>query len=323
MNGKVRGIRFMTGLGMNSFPFMTDPACKEMIQADCIFLMAPSRESRRKGLLNVLPGHLRNAAVRWTEAHGLPDVCVVAVTPMDRHGYFRIPLCLIHERFYVDNAKKVIVEANPRLPVVFGDTEVHVRDVDCIVEAEYDLPTIEPSVPDSEERVIGQYIAELVHDGDCIQLGIGGIPDAAAHALPGKRDLGIHTEMLTNSLVDLVEAGVITGAKKTLHRGKIVGTFALGNHRLYDMIDENPGVALMKGGYVNLPSVIAQNDNFVSINTGMNVDLGGQICSESIGSLHYSGSGGQADTAIGALHAKGGRNIIALTRSFRWEASSP
>lgn len=310
--GKVHGVRYMSGLGMRFYPFMTDPACRETFQYDCIFLMAPGREAHRKGMLNVLPGHLHNGLERWVDANGSPNVFLVAATPMDRHGYFRVPLCLIQERYLMEHAETIIVEVNPNLPTVFGDTELHVRDVDCIVEADYALPTIEPSVPSGAEETIGNYIAELVRDGDCIQLGIGGIPDAAAHALMDKHDLGVHTEMLTNSLVDLVEAGVVTGARKNLHRGKIVGAFALGNQRLYDMLDENPGVALMRGEYVNNPTVIAQNDNFVSINTGMSVDLGGQVCSESIGSLHYSGSGGQADTAIGALNSRGGRNVIAM-----------
>ena len=143
-------------------------------------------------------------------------------------------------------------------------------------------------------------------------LGIGGIPDAAALSLKGKHDLGVHSEMITNSMVTLVENGVITGRKKTLHKGKIVGTFAYGTQKLYDMLDNNPGVLLLRGDYVNDPWVIARNDNFVSVNSCLSVDLSGQVCSESIGHRQYSGSGGQVDMAVGASHAKGGRNIIAV-----------
>jgi acyl-CoA hydrolase len=313
LNGKVHDIHFMSGLGMSLFPFMTDPACQETFSTDCIFFMGPARKAHRMGHVNVFPGHLHNGAIRWSQAHDGRTVFMVAVTPMDRHGYFRIPLSVIHERYMLEHADVVIVEVNPNLPTVFGDTEVHIREVDYVVEAEpYDLPTVSSSTPNETEKIIGQYIAELVPDGSCIQLGIGGIPDAAAHALVDKHDLGVHTEMLTNSLVDLVEAGAITCAKKNVNPGKMVGAFALGDQRLYDMIDENPGVALMRGQYVNNPMYIAQNDNFVSINTGLTMDLTGQVCSETIGSLHYSGSGGQADTAIGALHSKGGKNIIAM-----------
>jgi len=312
LNGKVRGIKYQSGLGMRSYPFMTDPDCRETFQYDCIFLMGPGREAHRQGLLNVIPAHLHNGIHRWCEANGKANVFIVAVSPMDKHGYFRVPLSVIQERYLLETAGTIIVEVNPNLPATLGDTQLHVRDVDCIIETDYDIPTLEPGEITDTDRVIGEYIAEQIHDGDCIQLGIGGIPDAAAHALLTKHDLGVHTEMIGNSMVDLVEAGVITGAKKNINRGKIIGAFAMGNQRLYDMLDNNPGVELRRGEYVNDPQVISQNDNFISINTALSIDLGGQVCSESIGSLQYSGSGGQVDTAVGALHAQGGRNIIAV-----------
>ena len=312
LHGRVKNIKFFSGLGMRPYPFFSDPAYRDTFQSDCIFLMAPGRQAHRAGLLNVYPGHLHNGAMRWIDNHEGRKVGMIAVTPMDRHGYCRIPLCLIHEKRLIEEADLVIAEVNPQLPIVFGDTEVHISDIDCLIETDYAIPSIPASTPTEEEQIIGKYIAELVPDGSCIQLGIGGIPDAVAGALMDKHDLGVHTEMLTNSLVDLVDAGVITGKKKNLNRGKIVGAFALGSQKLYDMIRENPGVSLMQGKYVNNPATIAQINHFVSINTGMTIDLSGQICSETIGSLHYSGSGGQADTAIGATHAPGGKNIIAL-----------
>ena len=174
-----------------------------------------------------------------------------------------------------------------------------------------------PSLPTRIRRnvrakdAIGKAAAELVHDGDTIQLGIGGIPDAAALALKDKHDLGVHSEMITNSMVELVKQGVITGRKKNFMPGKIVGTFAYGTQALYDLLEENPGVRMLRGETVNDPRIVAQNDNFVSINACLSVDLTGQVCSESIGSRQYSGSGGQSDMAVGATHSKGGRNIIA------------
>jgi len=212
----------------------------------------------------------------------------------------------------LEKADLVIVEVTPDMPVIYGDNEIHISQVDFIVEGNGTLPEIPASEPTVVEKAIGAHIAELVHDGDTIQLGIGGIPDAVGQCLLSKHDLGVHTEMITNSIVDLVAAGVVNGRKKSIHRGKIVGTFTLGNRMLYDFLDENPSVMLMPGSYVNHPSVIAQNDNMISINTTLNVDLTGQCASESIGSLQYSGSGGQSDTAIGALHAKNGRNVIAV-----------
>lgn len=313
--GKVNNIHFMNGLGMRNYPFINEEQYQETFTNECVFLMKPGREAHGKQLLNFLPGHLHNANIRWLKEknNGILNVCIVAATPMDEFGYFRVSLSLIQERWLMDHAEKIIVEVNSNIPLVYGETEIHITDVDCIVEAKSDLPILEKADVKETEKTIGGYISALVKDGDCIQLGIGGIPDAAADALMGKHDLGIHTEMITNSMVDLVEAGVITGKKKNLHKGKIVGAFALGNQRLYDFLDNNPSVVMLRGNYVNNPVNISKNDNFTSINTCISVDLGGQICSESIGSRQYSGSGGQADTAVGALHSRGGKNIIALT----------
>jgi acyl-CoA hydrolase len=189
---------------------------------------------------------------------------------------------------------------------------VHVSDIDYMVEVDYDVPVLPDTEPNEKDLAIGQHIANYIHDGDTIQLGIGAIPNAVAHALKDKKDLGVHTEMLTTGFMKLYQQGVITNKKKTLHPGKMVAAFALGTKELYDFIDDNPGILLLDGNYVNDPSVIAKNDNQVSINTTLQVDLAGQCASESIGSTQYSGTGGQTDTATGAQKAKGGRSFIAL-----------
>ena len=311
LNGKVHGLKFISGLGMRDYPFLSDPACQESFTTDCIFMMGAARKSHKAGLCNIFPAHLHNGIVRWMD-HNPVNVFMVAATPMDEHGYFRMSMCLIQERELLEAADIVIVEVTPDMPSIHGETQIHISQVDCIVEGCGKMPELPASQPTAVEAAIGAHIAELVNDGDTIQLGIGGIPDSVGRCLMDKRDLGVHTEMVTNCMLDLVEAGVITGAKKSLHKGKIVGTFSLGSRRLYDFLNNNPSIMFMPGSYVNHPSVIAQNDNMISINTTLNVDLAGQCASESIGSLQYSGSGGQADTAIGALHAKGGRNVIAV-----------
>ncbi len=311
LTGKVHDLKFYSGLGMRDYPFLSDPACQETFRTDCVFMMGAGRSSHRKGLTSVYPANLHNGAARWME-HNPLNVFMVAVTPMDNHGYFRMSMCLIHEREMLEKADLVIVEITPDMPEIYGDTEIHISQVDYIVEGDGRMPEIPSAEPTAVERAIGAHIAELVQDGDTIQLGIGGIPDAVGQCLLTKRDLGVHTEMITNSIVNLVEAGVVTGRKKTLHPGKIVGTFTLGNRKLYDFLDRNPSILIMPGSYVNHPAVIAQNENMISINTTLNVDLSGQCASESIGSLQYSGTGGQSDTAIGAHHAKGGRNVIAV-----------
>ena len=316
LHGKGKHFRMFAPMCFQAHEFMSNPIYRDTFDMDITFLMGATRKGREGGLFSYYPGDLHNGAGRWISVNGC-NVFIAAATPMDAHGYMKIPLCLIHERAFLEAADRIILQINPNLPSVFGDTEVHIRDVDMVVEAATPLPYLPKSQPTETEKIIGEYIASMVQDGDCIQLGIGGIPDAAAQALMGKHDLGVHSEMLTNSMVDLVNAGVITGRKKTYLPGKMVGTFAYGTQELYDMLDNNPSVLMLRGETVNNPQVVAMNDNFVSINSCLSVDLTGQICSESIGSRQYSGSGGQADMAVGAVHAKNGRGIIAVASTKR------
>lgn len=316
LHGKGKHYRMFAPMCFQAHEFMSNPIYRDTFDMDITFLMGATRKGREGGLFSYYPGDLHNGAGRWISVNGC-NVFIAAATPMDAHGYMKIPLCLIHERAFLEAADRIILQINPNLPSVFGDTEVHIRDVDMVVEAATPLPYLPQSQPTETEKIIGEYIASMVQDGDCIQLGIGGIPDAAAQALMSKHDLGVHSEMLTNSMVDLVNAGVITGRKKTYLPGKMVGTFAYGTQELYDMLDNNPSVLMLRGETVNNPQVVAMNDNFVSINSCLSVDLTGQICSESIGSRQYSGSGGQADMAVGAVHAKNGRGIIAVASTKR------
>ena len=311
LRGKIGPVKMYGPMCFLPHKFMQDPVYSDTFDIDVAFLMGDTRKSHDARALHYYPNDLHNGPSRWVSVNGC-NVFIAAVTPMDRHGYFKIPLCLIHEKTFLDAADMVIVQVNANLPHVWGDTEVHISQVDYIVEADSPLPYLPESTPSERDMTIGGYIAEMINDGDTIQLGIGGIPDAAALSLMDKHDLGVHSEMITNSMVTLVENGVITGRKKTLHKGKIVGTFAYGTQKLYDMLDNNPSVLMLRGSYVNDPWVVARNDNFVSVNSCLAVDLSGQICSESIGPRQYSGTGGQVDMAVGASHAKGGRNIIAV-----------
>lgn len=310
LQGKGKKYRIFAPMCFQVHEFMSNPIYQDTFDMDITFLMGATRKGREQGLFSYYPGDLHNGAGRWLEINGC-TVFMAAATPMDKHGYFMMPLCLIHERTFLEAADRVILQINPNLPRIYGDTEIHIRDVDIVVEAATPLPYLPQSAPSEKERIIGQYVASLVQDGDCIQLGIGGIPDAAAMALMDKHDLGIHSEMITNSMGDLLEAGVITGRKKNFLPGKMVGTFAYGTQKLYDLLDENPSMLMLRGETVNDPHVVARNDNFVSINACLAVDLTGQVCSETIGSRQFSGSGGQVDMAVGASHAKNGRNIIA------------
>ena len=311
LKNKVDNIYVLRGLDMGTYPFCSDPQYQDVFTVDSMFFMEPDRVGNRNGIISHVPTHLHNMPSRCY-AYKQPNVALISVSPMDEHGYLRTSLCAIAERELIDNADLVIAEVNPNMPVVNGDTEVHIKDIDAIVEVNTPIPILPRGKITEKDKIIGEYVASLIHDGDTIQLGIGAIPDAVAGALLGKHDLGVHTEMITNSLVDLVEAGVVTGKKKSLHPGKIIGTFALGDKKLYDMMNNNPSVWLLRGTYVNDPWVIAQNDNMVSINSCISVDLTGQVNSESVGSVQYSGSGGQNDTAFGAIHARNGRSIIAM-----------
>jgi acyl-CoA hydrolase len=212
----------------------------------------------------------------------------------------------------IERAKTVILEINPNFPRTHGDVEVHESDVDYFIKVDYPTPELPDVEPNEKDEAIDQAIADMIHDGDTIQLGIGGIPNAVANALHDKKNLGVHTEMLTTGFMKLFKSGAVNNKKKTLHKGKMVCAFALGTKELYDFIDDNPAVMMLDGNYVNDPYVIGLNDNQVSINTTIEIDLTGQCASESIGTKQFSGTGGQSDTATGAQRAKNGRSFITL-----------
>lgn len=219
---------------------------------------------------------------------------------------------MVYEKDVCDLAKCVVLEVNPNAPRTHGDTQIHVSEVNYIVEVDYPLPETITITPSKEEALIAENISQLIDNGSTIQLGIGGIPNAVASLLTNKKHLGVHTEMLTESMIDLFEQGVITNKKKSLWPGKFVCAFAFGTKRVYSFVDDNPSVFFLRGKYVNDPYVIAQNNKMISINTALMVDLTGNVCSEALGTKHYSGTGGQLDTHRGAVKSKGGKGIIAL-----------
>jgi len=310
---RVEGVRVRHAGVNRAYPFVTDARCAGRIIPVTGFTDPYTRSAHELHNTEFIPAHLHNGFRRGGRSveEGI-DILVAMVTPMDRHGYFRMSLSVIAEREALEAAKMIILEVNPNLPVVFGDNAVHISDVDFLYESEAPILTIPDSEPDETDIAIGRNVASLVADGSTIQLGIGRIPDAAARFFMEKNDLGVHTEMITSSIARLAGAGVITGRSKTLFRRKIVGNFALGSQELYDFMDGNPAVLMMPGAYTNDPQVIARNFRMVSVNSALQVDLTGQVCSESIGSVQYSGTGGAADFATGASRAPEGKSIIAL-----------
>lgn len=298
-------------LPLSQYQFMLDENLATKFSVNSWFFSGDLRRAFKHGNISFIPNHLHFAGVRRLD-HVSPDIYVGNCSMPDKHGYVSLSLSNVYEKRMIEVAKTVILEINPKLPRTLGDLEVHESSVDYFVEVDYDAPVLPDTEPNEKDKLIGKHIAALINDGDSIQLGIGGIPNAVALALTDKKHLGVHTEMLTTGFMKLYQSGAVDNSKKTLHPGKMVAAFALGTKELYDFIDDNPGIMILDGNYVNDPCVIGQNDNQVSINTSIEVDLTGQCCSESIGPVQFSGTGGQSDTATGAQRSKNGRSFIAL-----------
>ncbi|MFZ5968128.1 MAG: acetyl-CoA hydrolase/transferase family protein [Bacillota bacterium] len=308
---RVKDVNVTTCLPLADFEYFSNPAYKNSFLMEGWFYSPGMRKMHSHKNVSFIPNHLHFAGYK-RKFHRKLNVFLGTASPMDKHGYLSLSLSATYEREIMEFADIVILEVNPKMPRTFGDTIIHVNQVDFIIEADYEVPELQLVEPSEKDRIIGDCIADLVEDGSTIQLGIGGIPNAVAAALMNKKDLGIHTEMFTDGMVDLYEAGVITGRKKTLLPEKMVATFALGTKKLYDFLDDNPAVNILNGCWVNDPYIIGRNYKMVSINTTLEIDLTGQCCSESIGHTQFSGTGGQADTAIGAQLSEGGKSIIAL-----------
>lgn len=297
-------------LPMLSYDFLKKEY-KDKINIDGWFFAPSLRKSFKNGNTSYIPNNLHQAG-KDRFNHRIPNIYVGVCTPPDKHGFVSLSTGNTYEKAAIELADIVILESNPKYPRTFGDLELHMDDVDYFIDVDYAPPVIPDVEPNEKDMKIGKLIADLIPDGACIQLGIGGIPNAVAKFLYDKKNLGIHTEMLTSEMARLAKAGVVNGKEKTINKGKMVTTFIMGTEELYDYVNDNPSVMVMNGAYTNDPFVISQNDNMYSINTAVEVDLTGQVCSESIGPKQISGTGGQADTARGAVESKGGRSIIAL-----------
>ena len=308
---RVKDVTVSNCLPMGAYEFMVNPAYVGSFTTESWFYTPALRKAQANGNVSFIYNHLHLASYKRLCCRK-PDIYVGICSMPDKHGYVSLSLSNTYEMPMIKAAKTVILECNPNAPRTFGDVQLHVSDIDYLVECDYPMPELADAEPNEKDMVIGKLIADMINDGDCIQLGIGGIPNAVAASLMDKKDLGVHTEMLTSGMVKLAKAGVITGKCKQNNPGKMVAVFAMGTKELYDFIDDNPAVAIMDGAYVNDPYVIAQNDNQISINSTIEIDLFGQCCSESIGHVQFSGTGGQADTAIGAQMSKNGRSVIAL-----------
>ncbi len=290
------------------------PEMEGHIRANSLFIGPNVRKAVQEGRADYTPVLLSEFPLLFSKGILPVDVAFVHLSPPDEHGFCSYGIETGLTKSPAESARIIIAEINPNMPRCLGDSFIHVSKLDYIVPVDYplmELPMTEGGPSELHTR-IAEHIAELIPDGATMQMGIGAIPDAVLQFLYHKKDLGIHTELFSDSVIDLVEAGVVTNARKTLHPGKITAGFMLGTKRLYEWAHDNPIIELRRTEYVNDPFIIAQNYRQVAINSAIEVDLTGQVCADSIGPKLYSGVGGQLDFIYGASRSEGGVPIIAL-----------
>jgi acyl-CoA hydrolase len=309
-------ITYVSGVDVRWFD-LYHPDLVGKVTIDSGYVSIATRHGVGQGLFTYTPCRLGETIDMVTICrHG--NVAGMVVSPMDKHGFFSTG-CNVDwgwETAKVGNLRHIVVEVNENMPRTYGNNQLHISEVSAVVENH--IPLVElPEIPLNErDETIGRYIADMIEDGSCIQLGIGGMPNAIANFLKDKQDLGVHSEMLTDSMVDLYNEGVISCAKKNFMPYKWIGSFALGSRKLYDFIDENPMVEMHSTRFVNDPVIIGKNDKLISVNATMEVDLTGQCASESIGFTQYTGTGGQLDFVQGAWRSKGGKSFLCLYSTY-------
>jgi len=298
-------------LTMGEAPYVEEKF-HEKFKMNSFFIADNVRDALSKGIGDYTPMFLSEIPGEFESGRIPIDVALISVTPPDANGLCSLGVSVDIVKSAVGNARYTIAQVNSKMPRTFGDSFIHVNSIDVMVA--YDEPIIEIAIPESEEtlRRIGQNISRLVEDGSTIECGIGRIPQALAEFLKDKKDLGVHTEMFSDWIIDLIECGVITCAKKTLNNGKVVASFCMGSKRLYDYIDNNPFIEFYPTEYVNDPYIISRHEKMAAINVGLEIDLTGQVCADSFGYRFYSGIGGQVDFIRGASRSRGGKAIIAM-----------
>jgi 4-hydroxybutyrate CoA-transferase len=290
------------------------PEMEGHIRVNTMFISANIRKAVQEGRADFSPVLLSEFPLLFKNKHLPVDVALVHLSPPDEHGFLSFGIENGLTKSAAESARIIIAEVNQQMPRTLGDSFIHLSRINYIVPVNYQLAEMSMGGEGADpitEKIAG-YIAELIPDGATMQMGIGAIPDAVLKYLYNKKDLGVHSELFSDGVIDLVDAGVMTNARKTLHTGKIVAGFIIGSRRLYNWVDDNPLIELHPTEYINDPYVIAQNDRMVAINSAIEVDLTGQVCADSIGPKLYSGVGGQLDFIYGASRSKGGVPIIAL-----------
>ena len=307
---RVENIEILRAKGI-PYPVYTMPEMRDKIDVVSHFFEPGVREGYRNGLVTFYPCHLHDyLPVRYR--HRKANVFLAACTPMDEDGNLMVSGEMLFETEALEAADKILLEVNPALPKIKGSITIHISRVTRLTEVNTPLFIVPRSIPTEIDKAVGGYASELIKDGDCIQIGIGGMPDTIASNLFNRHDLGLHTEMFSSYVGDLIEAGVINGSKKNVDTGLHIGSFVLGDQKLFDILEKNPNVRICPAKYTNDPFNLARINNMVSVNSALEVDITGQICSESIGPVQFSGEGGALEFAYGVSQSKGGRGIITL-----------
>ncbi len=277
-----------------------------------LFVGPADREAVNDGRADYVPVFLHQIPRLFRDGVIPLDVAMVQTSPPDEHGFMSLGVETLASKAACQIARTVIVQVNEKMPRVLGDSFIHVNRVQAIVEFTESLPTLQVKPASEVERAIASHVVPLIRPTSTVQMGIGGIPDAIYESMEGNLELGIHSEMISDRAMRAIQRGVVTGSQKTIHQGKVVITFALGSEELYSFLNNNPLIESHPGEYVNDPFIISQNENMVAINSAIEVDFTGQVCSDSVGTYIYSGFGGQVDFIRGAARSKGGRPIIAI-----------
>lgn len=318
--GKVKNVE-VCSIHTEGRCFHTTEKAKDTFNPNSFFLGKQQREGFTQGRGDFVPIFLSEVPLLFRSGRYPLDVAFISLSPPDKHGFCTLGPSVDVTLAAVNHAKIIVAQINDQMPRTHGDGIVHISHIDFAVEKSEPLPTLKPIPLDPDVIAIGQHIATLVEDGSTLQMGIGGIPDATLSCLGDRKNLGIHSEMFSEGIIDLVAKGVVTNSEKMVRPGHIVGSFLMGTKKLFDFVNDNPLVHLYPSEYVNDPAVIKMNPKVVAINSAIEVDMTGQICADSIGERVFSGIGGQVDFERGAALSKGGKPIIALpSRTSKGEA---
>ncbi len=306
----------------------TKPGMEKHFKHKAFFMGKNTRTAVNEGRAEFIPIFLSEVTLLFKKGRLKSDVALIHVSPPDEHGFCSYGVDVGNIKTPAEMSKTIIAQVNTHMPRSLGDSFIHVNKIDYFVENNESITELPQVDPNSSQEIIkiydtiGEKIANLIEDGSTLQMGIGAIPDSMMKYLKQKNDLGIHTEMFSDGLVDLVEMGIVNGEKKTLHPGKIITGFVLGTKKTYDFIDNNPIVEFHRQEYVNDPFIIAKNNKMIAVNSAIEIDLTGQVCADSIGTKLFSGIGGQVDFVRGAAHSEGGKPIIALPSTTKDEKIS-